>query len=577
MAPCERLDDSWQVVVCDDNGNIVGAGVLLDETRVLTCAHVILEVGGGSSGSDGRWPRVESVLCQPRWSMRARVLPDCWVSEHDTQRGDLALLELEEPVSCHRGATLRRAPVRGVEVRVRGFPDGDKIGTSAEGRLAGATKDGEWVEIHPQANNRAQWVTRGFSGAGVAEDASGDVVGIIIAVRAGNPTVVAYMMPVETIIDYLPRLRPQAVGGSTSDPIFSRDSDHVTDGSTGDGVSAGEAAADLALRQEIGRLFTGVWSGTAVVTGGDPDAGSPWLVRLVATADPVVRRRIPDAAIAEAPPGVVLGVGAIDLAIDAGGRPVEWIRRRIAERFQLPDGDCADLVGRLLRHQPRPTLVIDRVDGAQDPDGLVAELVAPIAAQARRRGLRLVLGFAGGPPATLRYEVSLGPEPVTGMAREPGVNEEVWRLIAELAAAEEELATWYARVSVRVADVPAPAPGIAARLRVRYAAATGESAPGGPPTGELTLIGGRARTARADTARRVDRLRELDRDHSDLGLTLKVYLERAERCFGAEDRQLSEIYGRARETLRARPCDLAVATTAVDAYVDAVRERERGT
>jgi hypothetical protein len=574
MVPCERLDDSWQVVVCDDNGSIVGAGVLLEERLVLTCAHVVLAAGAGVSRSSGLL-RVNSVLCQPRWSMRARVLPDGWVSEHDTQRGDLALIELEEPVSCHRGATLRRAPVRGVEVRVRGFPDGDKIGTSAEGRLAGATKDGEWVEIHPDANNRAQWVTRGFSGAGVAEDASGDVVGVIMAVRSGNPAVVAYMMPVETIIDYLPRLRDCAVGGSTSDPIFSRDSDHLADSATGAGASPGEAAADVALRQEIGRLFTGVWSGTAVVTGGDPDAGSPWLVRLVATADPAARRRISDAAIAQAPPGVVLGVGAIDLAIDAGARSVDWIRRRISERFQFPDGDCADLAERLLHHQPRPTLVIDRVDGAQDPGGLLAELVAPIAARARRRGLRLVLGFAGEPPAQLRHEVSLGLERVTGAARGPAAADEVRRLIAELSAAEEELATWYARVSVRVADAPVPPPGIAARLRVRQADAAAGRAPGRPPSDELALIGGRARAVRADTARQIDRLRDLDREHDDLGLTLKAYLERAERRFGAEDRQLSEVYGRARETLRARPCNLRAATVAVDAFVDAVRERER--
>jgi hypothetical protein len=220
MAPCERLDDSWQVVVCDDNGTIAGAGVLLDERRVLTCAHVVMDVGAqtpGANGADARL-RVASVLCQPRWSTRARVLPDCWVSEHDTQRGDLALLELDTPVTCHHGARLRQAPVRDVAIRARGFPDGDKIGTSAEGRLAGATKDGEWVEIHARASNRAQWITRGFSGAGVAEDASGDVIGIIMAVREANPAVVAYMMPVETIIDYLPRVRSFAVGGSTSDP-----------------------------------------------------------------------------------------------------------------------------------------------------------------------------------------------------------------------------------------------------------------------------------------------------------------------------------------------------------------------
>jgi hypothetical protein len=85
----------------------------------------------------------------------------------------------------------------------------------------------------------------------------------------------------------------------------------------------------------------------------------------------------------------------------------------------------------------------------------------------------------------------------------------------------------------------------------------------------------RSQTALADTARHLGRLRELARVHGDLGLTLKVYLERTQRRFGAEDRQLSEVYGRAREQLAARPCDLTAARAAVNAYVDAVRERER--
>lgn len=579
MTPCERRDDSWQVVIHFDNGKIAGAGVLLDNKKwVLTCAHV-LQAGSPltpRAAAELR-PLVESVVCRPRWSTPARVLPGHWIGVHDTQRGDLALLELDTPVTCHRGAALRQAPVRGVKVRMRGFPDGDKIGTSAEGQLAGATNGGEWVEIHPRGDNRAQWVTCGFSGAGVAEDTNGEVVGIIMAVREANSSVVAYMMPVETIVDYFPMLK-NASGGRTSDPIFSRNSDHLAVVATDSIVSPGDAAADVALRQEIGRLFTGVWSGTAVITGGDPHAGSPWLVRLVATADPGVRRRISEAAIAQAPPGVVLGVGTIDLAIDASGQSVDWIRHRIADRFQLPVGDCADLVARLLRHEPRPTLVIDRVDSARDPEGLLAALVAPLAAQARRRGLRLVLGFAAlVPPAGLRHELSLGPEPVTGTAQGPAGEEEVRRLVTDLAEAEQELATWYARVSVRVADAPVPQPGIAPWLRVRYAAATSGPASGRQPVGELALIGGRASAALADTERHVARLRELDGAYNDLAWKLKVYLERARRRFGAEDLQLSEVYGRARGALGARPCDLDAARVAVDAYLDAVSERERVT
>jgi hypothetical protein len=567
MVPCERLDDSWQVVVCDDSGNITGAGVLLGDKWVLTCAHLAGDVGARL--------KVQSVLCRPRWSRHARVRPDCWVSETDTQRGDLALLELASPVKCHKGARLRRAPVRDVAVRVRGFPDRDKIGACAEGRLTGAANGGEWVEIAPRADNRGQWVTAGFSGAGVVADASGDVIGIIMAVRGANPAVVAYMTPVETIIDYLPFVRQFAVGGSTRDPIFRRHSDRLTDATASGAATPREAAVDVALRQQIGRLFTGAWSGTAVVTGGDPDAGSPWLASLVATADPAVRRRISGAAIAQAPPGAVLDVGAIDLAIDAGGCSVERIRRRIAERFQFPDGDCADLVTRLLHHQPAPTLVIDRVDGAKDAAGLMASLVKPLAAAARRRGLRIVLGFAVAPPAGLRHEISLGPEPVTGTAGGPATADEVRRLITDLAYAEEELATLYAHVSDLVPAALVPRPGIAPWLRARHAIATSGHAPGGRPTAELALIGGRAGAAKADTVHRLGELRELGRTYGDLGHALENYRLKAERLFGSEDRRLGEFYGRTLKALRAVPFDRAAARAALEAYADAIARRER--
>jgi hypothetical protein len=56
-------------------------------------------------------------------------------------------------------------------------------------------------------------------------------------------------------------------------------------------------------------------------------------------------------------------------------------------------------------------------------------------------------------------------------------------------------------------------------------------------------------------------------------MTLKVYRERAERWFGAEDRQLGALYGTVREALRSGPCDLRAARAAVNQYVDAVERR----
>jgi Trypsin-like peptidase domain len=561
MAAREHEDSPWQVRVCTEEGSTVGAGVLLGDRLVLTCAHVVRSAGVSAAGPDVRL-RIDSVVCHPRWSASARMIPGCWISERGTQRGDVALLELDTPVTCHEGARLRQAPVRDVAVRACGFPDGGKIGIWAEGRLAGASYDGEWVEMHALSQDRSQWVTRGYSGAGVAGTASGDVIGIVVAVRESGSSVNAWMMSVETIVGYLPDVGSFVDGGRTSD---------LSPAALAQPPQP-EAAVDVELRREISRLFACVWSGTAVVTGGPADAGTPWLARLVATADPAARSRFSDAAIAVLPRDATLGIGAVDLAVDAGGLTVPEIRCRIAERFGMPEDGTGILMDMLLHRQPPPAMVIDRVDSAADPAGLISELVAPLAAQARRRGLRLVLGFTGHPPGDLPYEVSLGPEPVTGPAASPAAGSPdpgaVWRLLTELADAERELAPLYADLSARVAGAPALLPSQAPRLRVRYAVSAGEA-----PTAELSLLHDRAQVALAEVLNLIGELRKLKQEHADLGMILDVYRERAERCFGAEDRPLGALYGPPREMLRAGPCDLAASRVLVDRYVDAVRLR----
>jgi hypothetical protein len=382
-----------------------------------------------------------------------------------------------------------------------------------------------------------------------------------VAVREDGSSANAWMMPVETIVDHLPAVAPFADGGRTSDLT----------GFADPAPGTLETVVDVALRQEIVRLFSGVWSGTAVITGGASDSGSSWLARLVATADPAARRRIPDVAIAEAPQDAVLGVGAIDLAVDATGRSVREIRHRIAERFSVPPGDPAELVGWLLHRQPPPALVIDRVDRAADTRELIRDLLAPLAEGARRRGIRLVLGFTTQPPEGLPHEISLGPEPLTGPARGPADPHVVRRRLADLAIAENRLAPLHADVSRKVAGVSGLPPCRAPRLRVQYAVSVAE-----PSARELAVIGDHANAALAEAERTSDQLENLKREFNDLDTTVRKYRRRAEGYFGAEDRQLSELYGRARAALRAGPCDLGAARALVEEYADSVWRRIGG-
>jgi hypothetical protein len=98
MSP--SAEHPWRVRV---NGRDRGAGVLLDQRHVLTCAHVIGETPGTAE--------IRSTVGRPEWKIPAQVVPGSWVhSGKDTRRGDVALLELAEPAPSSTHARLWRAP-----------------------------------------------------------------------------------------------------------------------------------------------------------------------------------------------------------------------------------------------------------------------------------------------------------------------------------------------------------------------------------------------------------------------------------------------------------------------------------
>lgn len=104
----------------DADGTPCGAGVLLDEWHVLTCAHVVRKVGA-APGEGAAGLRITSVACRPEWTRTARVAPKSWVHKNGTHRGDVALLRLDKPADCGTRTTLWRVLLSGGTVSVYGF------------------------------------------------------------------------------------------------------------------------------------------------------------------------------------------------------------------------------------------------------------------------------------------------------------------------------------------------------------------------------------------------------------------------------------------------------------------------
>ncbi|WP_166655416.1 VMAP-C domain-containing protein [Actinorugispora endophytica] len=207
--------ETWRVRVLNRVGEAVGAGVLIDENRVLTCAHVVADALGAPS--DGPRPhdvlRVDFLGRDPV-RVECRVHEDGWYPILDL-RGDLAVLELlAEPPYGAGPAALRRwdgaAPTR---VRAFGHPAREPDGRWAHARtVASAGPGAEWVQL--DGDGRNYQIDHGYSGAGVVDERTGEVIGVVVGRDLDPDRQVAWMIPLETVQLYWPRLRlgPAAPG-----------------------------------------------------------------------------------------------------------------------------------------------------------------------------------------------------------------------------------------------------------------------------------------------------------------------------------------------------------------------------
>ncbi|WP_438490147.1 trypsin-like serine peptidase [Streptomyces sp. S186] len=553
----------WRVRVDDAEGNPHGAGVLLDDRHVLTCAHVVEFTGAAPGGSIDHL-RITSVACTPEWTRTARVAPGSWVHEGDTQRGDVALLQLDEPAGCGTRTTLWRALLSGGTVSAYGFPQASRmIGMGTDAELSGFSGGRDGWGLLNLVRPGSPWIERGYSGAGVVVrdgEFKDRVIGIVVADYIDGEARAAWMLPTESIEVHLPQIKPFTDGGCVNrmQPPDEKWPDGVLDD-----------ALQLALTQELTRLLGGMWAGTALVgTGNATGAGTSWLVRLVRTADPAARAGLPDAELTGEPGDTVLGLGAIDAAYDARGSTVAEVAGYLVDRFGLAGGEDRDIVRQLLRRRPPACLVVGSIDRAEDPERLIRDLLGPLAARARSRGLRLVLGFERKPPADLPFDVSLDPEPLTEAVPGDMTTEEAEEAVGQLAAAEDAAARLQAEWGLSFFAASRLPPAAAPRLRVRLAVARGSA-----PDPELAAIHAHAAAAHAEVTRYADDLRRAITDLADLRKTLELHRVRAARYFGDEDRKLGDLYAPAARALQTPPIDLKSARKRVRYYTDEVNRR----
>ncbi|QUQ64853.1 S1 family peptidase [Kutzneria sp. CA-103260] len=188
--------EPWRLLLRDRDGTIRGAGIALAGGAILTCAHV---VGTPDAEITAEW-----VDLPDAGARTARLVPGGWAPTLDNGGADIALFQTIEPCDLP-GTLLSRLPSpRNRTVHALGFPAPYEFGVVATAVLAGRSgPDNEWIQLDHTERGR---VRPGFSGAGVVDDRSGAVVGMVVTSARGDEEKPAWLIPVETLIRHVPAI-----------------------------------------------------------------------------------------------------------------------------------------------------------------------------------------------------------------------------------------------------------------------------------------------------------------------------------------------------------------------------------
>lgn len=183
-------------------GRETGAGFLVSERHVLTCAHVVRD--SGVAGVAVSFPHRREL-----GAVAAVVGAHGGWSGRDDHSGDLAVLELDRAVPIPP-AGFAAPDDAYLEPRPRlvayGFPRGYAEGTIAEYRATAAQLIAdEWVQLEAWSAH-GQPLAPGFSGAAVTLADSGLVVGMVSAVAGAAGVRNGRMLPAPVMARYWPRL-----------------------------------------------------------------------------------------------------------------------------------------------------------------------------------------------------------------------------------------------------------------------------------------------------------------------------------------------------------------------------------
>jgi type II secretory pathway predicted ATPase ExeA len=188
-------------------GGVAGAGFLVSERHILTCAHVIAQALG--LADDAPDPPSSTVsLDFPQLALHTQFTAKVifWDPVQDDGRGDIAGLELldKPPVGAE---AVHFAPAEQVwdhSFRALGFPSGYDDGVWATGRLLGRLGT-NWIQIE-DVKIPGFAVISGFSGAPVWDTQLEGVIGMVVASSLQATAKAAFVIPSDVLRAVWPQL-----------------------------------------------------------------------------------------------------------------------------------------------------------------------------------------------------------------------------------------------------------------------------------------------------------------------------------------------------------------------------------
>ena len=394
----------WRARVLRSGGGVAGAGVLIDQRHVLTCAHVVNQALGRDRQQQERpVGEVELDFVEAEAGpINARVADGGWGPIGPGGGGDVAVLELSMDAPREARRALLRHPPRlgGHRFDTYGYPRLYDTGLGATGVLAAwGGPANQWVELQAM-EVPGHRVERGFSGAAVYDQVARAVVGIVVAEDKLAEAKMAWMLPVRILTKLLgsswPRLtaimrscatyEPGELGGHWSPKARGVEREAKRGWYfTGRTQVLRELAAWLAGGQADGRV--------RVLTGGPGSGKSAVLARLITLSDPVYRERVPDL---DPNDPAVPPAASIEVAVWARNKTIEDVVAAIAQATTV-DADSPDtLIDGLLERDRPCTIVVDALDEAVEPAGIAGKLLRPLAADAASAGVRVLIGSRPG-------------------------------------------------------------------------------------------------------------------------------------------------------------------------------------